>query len=158
MVADRCPCAALLRCALCAVVVCRAADSISHVTSYGRNLLAKEEPLFSELTLIAIDAAKAAGDLLRHGFGTHFKIDSKEGHHNLVTEYDYKAEKEIIQRIQKEVPHSQFLAEESGLSGQGQSEDDSIRWVIDPLDGTVNFAHQIPIFAVSIGQVDAHEV
>jgi myo-inositol-1(or 4)-monophosphatase len=109
--------------------------------------LAKETPAFSELTLIAIEAAKTAGDILRYGFGKHFQIDSKEGHHNLVTEYDYKAEKAIIDLIQKHAPNSQFLAEESGVSGK----ESSLIWVIDPLDGTVNFAHQIPIFAVSIG-------
>jgi len=101
----------------------------------------------AELTLIAIEAALNAGNVLRYGFGTHFQINSKEGHHNLVTEYDYKAEKEIIDFIQKNAPNSEFLAEESGISGKKGS----LVWVIDPLDGTVNFAHQIPVFAVSIG-------
>ena len=102
----------------------------------------------SELTLIAIEAALAAGDILRQGFGTHFQIKSKSGHHNLVTEYDHKAEQSIIEFITGNVPNSQFLAEESGASGSNKN---GITWIVDPLDGTVNFAHQIPIFAVSIG-------
>lgn len=108
----------------------------------------EKQPYLSELTLIAIEAALAAGDILRQGFRTHFQIKSKSGHHNLVTEYDHKAELAIIEFIEGNVPGSQFLAEESGASG---SEKNGITWIIDPLDGTVNFAHEIPIFAVSIG-------
>lgn len=101
---------------------------------------------FSHLTLIACEAALHAGEILRHGFGTSFSISNKEGRHNLVTEYDYLAEKAIISFIQEQVPNSCFLAEESGESGSAAD----YLWIIDPLDGTVNFAHQIPIFSVSI--------
>ena len=111
-------------------------------------LLAEKKESFSELTLIGIEAALAAGEILRSGYGTDFQIRSKEGHHNLVTEYDHKAEQAIIQFIRKQVPHSSFLAEESGITG---SRTEPLVWVIDPLDGTVNFAHKIPVFAVSIG-------
>jgi myo-inositol-1(or 4)-monophosphatase len=111
-------------------------------------LAEKKQPYLSELTFVAIDAALVAGDVLRQGFGTRFQIKTKSGHHNLVTEYDYKAERAIIDFINLTIPHSQFLAEESGLSGESKNQ---ITWIIDPLDGTVNFAHQIPIFAVSIG-------
>jgi len=100
----------------------------------------------SHLTLLAIEAALQAGDLLRHGFGTKFSVKSKEGKHNLVTEHDIKAEKQILDFLTSQVPDSQFLAEESGES-QGKS---SLVWIVDPLDGTVNFAHQIPVFSVSI--------
>lgn len=101
---------------------------------------------FSQLTLIAMEAALQAGELLRKGFGTSFSISSKEGKHNLVTEYDYLAEKTIIDFIKKKVPGSYFLAEESGKTGT----EEGFLWIIDPLDGTVNFAHQIPFFCVSI--------
>jgi myo-inositol-1(or 4)-monophosphatase len=110
--------------------------------------LVEEKESFSHLTLIAIEAALSAGDLLRQGFGTHFSIQSKEGSHNLVTEYDHKSEELIIDFIRQNVPNSHFLAEESGASGQAKA---PLSWIIDPLDGTVNFAHQIPLFAVSIG-------
>jgi len=98
------------------------------------------------LTLAAIDAALEAGDLLRSGFRTPFKISSKEGRHNLVTDYDRKAEETILSFLRKNVPDSHFLAEESGKTG----EEKELFWIIDPLDGTVNFAHKIPIFSVSI--------
>ncbi len=101
---------------------------------------------FSHLTLIAIEAALQAGDILRQGFGTPFAITQKEGKHNLVTEYDFLAEKSILSFLKHHVPNSDFLAEESGASGSTSE----ILWIIDPLDGTVNFAHQIPIFSVSI--------
>lgn len=110
-------------------------------------ILAKEEESLSHLTLIAIEAALSAGELLRQGFGTHFSISSKEGRHNLVTEYDHKSENWIIDFLGQQVPGSSFLAEESGASKKGASE---ILWIIDPLDGTVNFAHQIPTFSVSL--------
>lgn len=95
---------------------------------------------------MAIDAALQAGEILRQGFGTVFSISQKEGKHNLVTEYDHLAEKSIISFLTKHVPDSCFLAEESGSTGSCVEN----VWVIDPLDGTVNFAHQIPVFSVSI--------
>lgn len=101
---------------------------------------------FSYLTLIAIDAALQAGEILRQGYGTVFSIMHKAGKHNLVTEYDHLSEKSIIDFLEQNVPDSKFLAEESGESG---SKEENI-WIIDPLDGTVNFAHQIPIFSISI--------
>ena len=107
-----------------------------------------KEGKFSHLTFVAIEAALSAGEILKKGFGTHFSIQHKEGKHNLVTEYDHKAEKAIIEFIQANVPDSNFIAEESGDSGNKGA---NHTWIIDPLDGTVNFAHHIPLFAVSIG-------
>ncbi len=99
--------------------------------------------------MIAIEAALLAGDILKQGYGTSFSIRSKEQeYHNLVTEYDHKAEQAIIQFIRTHAPNSQFLAEESGQTGE---ESEALTWIIDPLDGTVNFARAIPFFSVSIG-------
>jgi len=103
--------------------------------------------LISRLSNIAGLAALRAGEILKRGFGSHFHIESKEGKHNLVTEYDRLAEEAIIAFIQEKFPEHGFMAEESGLS---KVSEDKILWVIDPLDGTVNFAHNIPCFAVSI--------
>lgn len=99
-------------------------------------------------------AALLAGNLLREGFGSSFGIANKEGRHNLVTEYDHRSEEAIIACIGAEFPDHSFLAEESGESGGGAA----VRWIIDPLDGTVNFAHSIPIFCVSIAAEAAGEV
>lgn len=95
-----------------------------------------------------MEAALLAGDLLKKGFGTSFSISSKEGKHNLVTEYDQKAEEMILKFLKMQAPEASFLAEESGSSGAPFSD---LLWIVDPLDGTVNFAHSIPIFSISIG-------
>jgi myo-inositol-1(or 4)-monophosphatase len=104
----------------------------------------------SDLAMVAIQAALEAGDLLKKGFSTNFSVSNKEGKQNLVTEYDKASEKCIIESIKKRFPGHGFLAEESGDSGNASSE---IVWVIDPLDGTVNFAYGIPFFSVSIAAV-----
>ncbi len=101
----------------------------------------------NKLLLVAEETALIGGEILSAGFGTLFDISSKEGKNNLVTEYDIKAEKAIIENILKHYPDHEILAEESGLKSMPKS---SYRWIIDPLDGTVNFAHNIPIFSVSI--------
>ncbi len=114
------------------------------------SILAQTKENLSHITLIAIEAALLAGEILRQGFGTHFAISSKEGKHNLVTEYDHKSEKAILEFIKSHIEGSHFLAEESGFSGK---EDGGILWIIDPLDGTVNFARQLPHFSISIAAV-----
>lgn len=104
--------------------------------------------MINSLFICAMDAALHAGEILKNGFGTSYRISSKESKNNLVTEYDHKSEKAIIEIIRSRFPDHKFLAEESGKSGS--KEENIVRWVIDPLDGTVNFAHTIPIFSVSI--------
>jgi myo-inositol-1(or 4)-monophosphatase len=105
-------------------------------------------PDFSSLTSTAIQAALKSGEILRRGFGTQYEITAKPGRQNFVTEYDKASEASIISFIQERYPSHSFLAEESGYSQQAKQED--ILWIIDPLDGTTNFAHHIPIFTVSI--------
>lgn len=119
------------------------------------DLLSKEKDSLSHLTLTAIEAALQAGTLLREGFGTHFAIQSKEGIHNLVTEYDHRSEKLVIDFLRSETPHAHFLAEESGLN---EEKEGGLTWIIDPLDGTVNFAHKIPMFSVSLAAEREGEV
>lgn len=101
----------------------------------------------SELTFVAIQAAMNAGSILRSGFGTQFEITAKSGIQNLVTEYDKASEDSIISMILKSFPEHAILAEESGEIQKGES---AVEWIIDPLDGTVNFAHNIPLFSISI--------
>lgn len=109
----------------------------------------------SDFLPLAIEAAKKAGELLKRGFGTEFKIATKKSKQDLVTEYDTAAEKCILDMILKKFPDHQFLAEESGAS-KGKS--GSVLWIIDPLDGTSNFAHKLPFFSVSIGVAVANEI
>ena len=101
----------------------------------------------SSLTLIAIQAALKAGDVLRKGFGYNHKILTKPGRQNFVTEYDYASEELIISLIRASYPAHNILAEESGYTDHSNQ---SILWVIDPLDGTRNFVNHIPCFAISI--------
>jgi myo-inositol-1(or 4)-monophosphatase len=74
-------------------------------------------------------------------------VEAKPGKQNLVTEYDHAAEKLIVETILKRFPDHSIIAEESGSKQSGKSK---VCWIIDPMDGTVNFAHNIPFFAVSI--------
>jgi myo-inositol-1(or 4)-monophosphatase len=94
-----------------------------------------------------IQIATEAGEIVREGFGKKFSIEYKTNASNLVTEFDKKSEAAIIAFIKKEFPTHAVLAEESG-SHKSTSE---YLWVIDPIDGTTNFAHGLPIFGVSIG-------
>lgn len=101
---------------------------------------------FHELCAAARSVALLAGDILVQGFSEAKIISNKGGVHNLVTQFDVTSERAIIDSLKKRFPESSFLAEESG----GTERPEGLRWIIDPLDGTVNFAHGIPIFSVSI--------
>lgn len=94
-----------------------------------------------------IQISKEAGEIIRKGFGKNFSLEYKTNLSNFVTEIDKKSEAAIINFIKKEFPNHAVLAEESG-EHKTFSE---YLWVIDPLDGTSNFAHGLPIFSVSIG-------
>ena len=94
-----------------------------------------------------INAVQAGAAQLQHYFNGDFAISNKEGMNNLVTEADHAAEKAIIDVIQKEYPDHFILSEETGEI-KSNSE---YKWIIDPIDGTVNFANGIPLCCVSIG-------
>ncbi len=95
----------------------------------------------------AIEAAREAGTFLMESLGKVRSIEVKEGQaRNLVSEIDKGSEERIIKRIRGTFPGHDILAEESG--DHGRSSD--FRWIIDPLDGTTNFLHGVPIFAVTI--------
>ena len=102
----------------------------------------------------AIDAAQKAGKVLKEGFRTDYTISSKSQIHDLVTEYDHKSEAIIIETIRSSFPDHQILTEESGH----HASDGDITWIIDPLDGTVNFAHGIPFFCVSIAAIQGRDI
>ena len=95
---------------------------------------------------IAIRAARAAGDSIVREMDRACDIPIEDkGKNDFVTEVDKNAEEIIISTIQKSYPDHAFLAEESGRRGESD-----YLWVIDPLDGTTNFLHSFPHFAVSI--------
>ncbi|KPA10405.1 inositol-phosphate phosphatase [Candidatus Magnetomorum sp. HK-1] len=105
-----------------------------------------------EIQQIAIAAAYHAGKILYSHYG-HLKNIQKKGVIDLVTEADVASEKMIKKIIQNRFPDHGFIAEESGRSNSESSH----KWIIDPLDGTTNYAHQIPIFAVSIAFAEADQ-
>ena len=92
----------------------------------------------------ALVLARRAGELLRSGYGRAGSVRYK-GPIDPVTEYDLRSEAMIRDAIQRSYSGDAVVGEEGGISGDGDG-----RWLIDPLDGTVNFAHSIPIFAVTL--------
>ncbi len=96
---------------------------------------------------VAVTAADQAGEILMRHLHDGVEIRSKDVA-NLVSDADLEAERSIIKFIHSHFPEHAILAEEEGLRGAENAEH---LWIVDPLDGTNNFAHQIPHFAVSIG-------
>ena len=102
---------------------------------------------------MAVAAAEAAGEILRANFGGEQAVRYK-GEVDLVTEVDERAEREIGGMLREAFPGYGILAEEGGtIPGAGEH-----RWIVDPLDGTVNFAHGLPVFCVSIALERAGEL
>jgi myo-inositol-1(or 4)-monophosphatase len=102
----------------------------------------------SELLRIAQEAAVEAGTFLKESVGNVKTVETKKGEvRNLVSDIDKGSEERIIRRIRDRYPHHAILAEESG----GSTSEAEYRWIIDPLDGTTNFLHGLPIFSVTIG-------
>jgi len=95
---------------------------------------------------IAVRAARRAGEIIVRSLTRIEGIQvSAKGHNDFVSEVDRAAEREIIATVRRAYPDHAFLAEESGASGSSESV-----WIVDPLDGTTNFLHGFPVFAVSI--------
>ncbi len=92
-------------------------------------------------------ATYAGSKILQHYFNGTFIISNKEGINNLVTEADHASEKVIMEAIRQDFPDHFILSEEAGEEKTASN----IKWIIDPIDGTVNFANGIPICCVSIG-------
>jgi myo-inositol-1(or 4)-monophosphatase len=97
---------------------------------------------------IAVRAARAAGDIIVRAMDRVDLLNiAPKGRNDFVSDVDRQAEREIINTLQKAYPNHACLGEESGLQGPAKTD---FVWVIDPLDGTTNFLHGFPQFAVSI--------
>jgi len=103
-------------------------------------------PAFKKELAFAKEIAVLAGDILRRGLQTKRRVRFK-GRVDLVTQIDLRSENFIAARIAKSFPTHALLAEESGQSKNRSSH----QWIVDPLDGTTNYAHGYPAFCVSIG-------
>jgi myo-inositol-1(or 4)-monophosphatase len=103
-----------------------------------------EQPV-EEIAAVALRAAQAAGRIHLKRF-QHISIANKTNFQDLVTEADREAEAAVLKLLSRTFPRHAILAEESGANAQRSEH----RWIIDPLDGTTNFAHGFPHFCVSI--------
>jgi myo-inositol-1(or 4)-monophosphatase len=101
----------------------------------------------------AVEAAREAGSILLAELDRPAKISYK-GEVDLVTQADSRSEQAIVSRLRTYFPKHAIVAEEGG----GQETESRFRWFVDPLDGTTNFAHGYPCFAVSIGLEEAGEL
>jgi myo-inositol-1(or 4)-monophosphatase len=106
-------------------------------------------PTHAELRDAAESFAREAGAILASGYGSVHRPERK-GRIDLVTEFDRRSEELLLRRITERFPGHAVLAEESGAHAGA-----AVRWLVDPLDGTTNFAHNYPFFCVSIG-VEVH--
>ena len=105
---------------------------------------------------IMIKASEKASKILIRDFGEVEKLQvSKKGPIDFVTNADIKAEKIIIEELEKARPSYSIISEENGIK---KNKDEDNTWIIDPIDGTVNFLHGIPHFAISIGLRSKNEI
>lgn len=103
----------------------------------------------ARLAHIALEAAREAGALALSGYRRPHRVHEK-GHADLVTEFDLAAERLIRERLLQRTPSVPVIAEEEGGSAAGARR----VWYVDPIDGTTNYAHGHPFWAISIGLVD----
>lgn len=101
-----------------------------------------------------IKAAREAGKIIKENFSGTYQIKSKDSVSNLVTEIDNKSEAKIIEVIKNDFPGHNILSEEIGAI----TFESDTKWIIDPIDGTINYAHSIPLCCVSIGIEKAGEL
>ncbi|NUW44515.1 inositol monophosphatase family protein [Nonomuraea rhodomycinica] len=106
-----------------------------------------------ELAAIATEAARAVGDRLRAAFRSRPHVRTKRDFHDPVTEHDRAAEDHIRQVLDERCPGSAVVGEEGGARGEG-----AVRWYVDPIDGTANFAAGLPFFCTSIAAAVDGEV
>jgi myo-inositol-1(or 4)-monophosphatase len=116
-------------------------------------LLPKESYFYMHPMLTtAVKAARRAGSIINRASLNPDRFEvTRKGARDYVTDIDHEAEQAIIDILHTAYPHHAFLAEESGVTHQNAQHDAEFEWVIDPLDGTTNFIHGLPTFAVSIG-------
>ena len=105
---------------------------------------------------IMIKASEKASKILIRDFGEIEKLQvSKKGPSDFVTNSDLKVEKIIIEELKKAKPNYSIISEEKGIEN---NKDENNTWILDPVDGTVNFLHGIPHFAISIALKSENEI
>jgi len=104
------------------------------------------QPPIPELLNAAVEGARHAGRILAERFGRTRTIEFKSNSSDMVTDADKAAEAALLEFLRHRFPDHAVLAEESGLKKGSE-----FRWIVDPLDGTTNYAHRVPHFCVSVG-------
>lgn len=94
----------------------------------------------------AFNAARASGEILKKYYRNDCGI-YKKGDFDIVTDADYESEKKVLEIIGQQFPDHSFICEECGFSGNNESE---YKWLVDALDGTINFSRCVPLFSVSM--------
>jgi myo-inositol-1(or 4)-monophosphatase len=107
---------------------------------------AVDPSLVTDLAELAGTVAAEAAALLLHDRPSRMRVGTKSTPTDVVTEMDTRAEALLVERISAARPHDGFLGEE-GADGAGDS---GVRWVLDPVDGTVNYLYELPVWAVSV--------
>ncbi len=108
-----------------------------------------------KITKQVVNLTKDVGVFIKQEVNNLNKEDIEEkGIHNLVTYVDKQSEKKLVNELEKILPKAGFIAEEDNTLVRSNN----LNWVIDPLDGTTNFIHRIPLFAISIALMDGDEV
>src|SRR6187402_2611715 len=105
----------------------------------------------------AINISEEVGEFIRKE-GANFdreRIEQKNGFNNLVSYVDKEAERRLVEALHKILPQAGFITEEGTVE---QSKSNEYNWIIDPLDGTTNFLHGLPIYAISVGLSYKQEV
>lgn len=115
--------------------------------------MSRQKVELEELLSVAVEAVRAAGAVAISGFRGKLQVRSK-GHKDIVTQYDTGAEDAAMQVIKGRFPKHGFLAEESSPNQDAGEIQPPYLWVIDPIDGTHNYAMQLPFWCCSVGVVD----
>uniref|UniRef100_A0A0N5AN81 Inositol-1-monophosphatase n=1 Tax=Syphacia muris TaxID=451379 RepID=A0A0N5AN81_9BILA len=101
---------------------------------------------------VALGIIQKAGQVVRSAFEKpNIRVEEKSSHTDLVTETDRAVEKLLIEGLSEAFPDHKFIGEESVAGGQKIEYTDAPTWIIDPIDGTTNFVHRIPMIAICVG-------
>jgi myo-inositol-1(or 4)-monophosphatase len=109
---------------------------------------------YTAFKTVALEAAQRAGEIILEGIGSKHSLKFKKSHADLVTEFDPKAEAEIVRIISTAFPSHQIIAEEGSSGGKHPD----YCWYVDPIDGTTNFAHGLALTCTSIALAEHGEL
>lgn len=101
---------------------------------------------------VAIELAQKGGQMIRDASTQEFAADEKQNRRDLVTKFDKAIEKYIFDALKERYPDHIFIGEESAGT-KDRIDNDKPTWIVDPIDGTMNFTHHYPLCSVSIGEI-----